>query len=119
MGTILQKNHLPTHPYETDNMDFRSQDVISELEAVTRKAATILSASDATQSQLQIQNAELKDEVQKLRVELEAAQRATTEREKLPPSEEFFFKEILNQAKQFEILGVKLDKEHSDQIVAL
>jgi hypothetical protein len=91
---------------------------LGELEAVTRKAATVISASNAAQSQLQIQNAELKDEAQKLRGELEAAQRATTEREELPSSEEFFI-QILNQAKQFEILGVKLDKEHSEQIVDL
>jgi hypothetical protein len=119
MGTILQKTRLPTHPYETDNMDFRFQDVISELEAVTRKATTILSASDAAQSQLQIQNAELKNEVQKLRAELEAAQRTTTTAREEPAASEDFLKEILNQAKQFKILGVKLDEEHSEQIVAL
>jgi chromosome segregation ATPase len=100
-------------------MDFRFQDVIPELEAVTRKATIILSASDAAQSQLQIQNAELKDEVQKLRAELEASQRTTTTTREEPAASEEFLKEILNQAKQFKILGVKLDEEHSEQIVAL
>jgi hypothetical protein len=119
METMMQKNHLPTYPYETDNMDFRFQDVISKLEAVTREATTILSTSDAAQSQLQIQNAELKDEAQRLRAELEAAQRTTTTAREEPPASEEVLKEILNQAKQFQVLGAKLYKEHSEQIVAL
>jgi len=100
-------------------MDFRIEDVVAELEAVTRKATTILSESDAAQSQLQIQNTELKDEVQQLRAELEAAQRTTTTAREEPLASEEFLKEIPNQAKQFKILGVKLDKDHSEQIVAL